>query len=89
MTQLALEVKNLKKSFGDFAAIDDVSFELFEGKILGFLGPNGAGKSTTIFCILGLIEPEAGSINIFGKNVLRDKEILKIVLKSGRLVKLT
>lgn len=79
MVQPALQVKNLRKSFGDFSAIDDISFELYEGKILGFLGPNGAGKSTTIFCILGLIEPEVGSINIFGRNVLKDREVLRFV----------
>lgn len=66
---MVLEVKNLFKSFGPFVAIDDISFSLEEGQILGFLGPNGAGKSTTIFCILGLIAPDEGSIKIFGKDV--------------------
>ncbi len=66
---IILEVKNLRKSFGDFVAIDDISFELREGEILGFLGPNGAGKSTTIFCLLGLIKPDSGEVNIFGKDL--------------------
>ncbi len=70
---IILEVKNLKKSFGDFVAIDDVSFELQEGHILGFLGPNGAGKSTTIFCLLGLILPDAGSIKIFSEDVTKKR----------------
>lgn len=67
--KVVLEVKNLRKSFSEFLAIDDVSFSLEEGEILGFLGPNGAGKSTTIYCILGLIEPDEGEIRIFGKDL--------------------
>lgn len=75
---MILEVKNLRKKFGNFQAIDDISFSVEEGEILGFLGPNGAGKSTTIFCILGLIEPDEGEIKIFGKDVLKHRsEILK------------
>lgn len=75
-----LEVKNLKKSFNSFTAIDDISFSLEEGEILGFLGPNGAGKSTTIYCILGLVEPDEGEIKIFGKDIVRHRsEILKNV----------
>lgn len=77
---LVLEVKNLRKSFGDFLAIDDISFSLGEGEILGFLGPNGAGKSTTIYCILGLIHGDVGEIKIFGKDIHRFRsEILKQV----------
>ena len=75
---VVLEVKNLRKKFGDFVAIDDISFDLFEGKILGFLGPNGAGKSTTIFCLLGLIEADAGYIRVFGKDLGKNRsEIAK------------
>lgn len=72
-----LEVKNLRKSFGPpaggFMAVDDISFELEEGHILGFLGPNGAGKSTTIFCLLGLIQPDSGSIKIFDHDLLKKR----------------
>jgi len=75
-----LEVKNLGKKFGDFTAIDDISFSVEEGQILGFLGPNGAGKSTTIYCILGLIIPDQGRINVFGKDVIKNRsEIFKEV----------
>src|SRR3990167_7114907 len=81
---IILEVKNLRKSFGppaeEFVAIDDISFEIEEGHILGFLGPNGAEKSTTIYCILGLIDADSGSINIFGKDIKKHRsEILKQV----------
>ena len=77
---IILEVKNLKKNFGGFVAIDDISFKLEEGDILGFLGPNGAGKSTTIYSILGLIEPDFGTISIFGKDLKKHRsEILKQV----------
>lgn len=77
---IVLEVKNLRKSFGNFVVIDDISFSLEEGEILGFLGPNGAGKSTTIFCLLGLIDPDFGEIKIFGKDIKRERsEILKFV----------
>jgi len=79
---MILEVKNLRKKFGPpaggFVAIDDISFSLKEGEILGFLGPNGAGKSTTIYSILGLIEPDSGTIRIFGKDLTKHRsEILK------------
>ncbi len=75
-----LEVRNLKKKFGQFTAIDDISFSLREGEILGFLGPNGAGKSTTIYCILGLIDGDEGEIKIFGKDIKKYRsEVLKQV----------
>lgn len=61
-----LEVKNLVKKFGGFTAVNNISFDLKEGEILGFLGPNGAGKTTTIDMLLGLTTPTSGSINIFG-----------------------
>ncbi len=82
--KVILEVKNLRKKFGPpaggFTAIDDISFSLEEGGILGFLGPNGAGKSTTIYSILGLIEPDSGTIRIFGKDIKKYRsEILKQV----------
>lgn len=68
-----LEVKNLVKKFGSFTAISNISFKLLEGQILGFLGPNGAGKSTTIYCLLGLIKPDLGDINIFGKDISKKR----------------
>lgn len=84
MKDIILQVNNLRKTFGppknQFVAIEDISFTLKEGEILGFLGPNGAGKSTTIYCLLGLIDPDFGSIQIFGKDIKKFRsEILKQV----------
>lgn len=77
---MVLEVRNLKKKFKNFTAIDDISFSVKEGEILGFLGPNGAGKSTTIYCILGLIIPDQGHIKIFGQDILNKRsQIMKEV----------
>lgn len=61
-----LEVKNLKKIYGDFKAVDGISFSVNRGEIVGLLGPNGAGKTTTINMILGLLLPTSGSIKVFG-----------------------
>lgn len=67
-----IEVKNLTKEYKNLKAIDNLSFELKEGEILGLLGPNGSGKSTTINCILSLLNFQNGSIKIFGKEMKPD-----------------
>lgn len=73
-----LEVKNLTKKFGKFTAVDDLSFEIREGEVLGLLGPNGAGKTTTIQMLLGVMEATAGSIKYFNKPFPEKREeILK------------
>jgi len=64
----ALIVEGLTKRYGAFTAVDDLSFTLQAGHILGFLGPNGAGKTTTVRMILGLIGPSAGRINVLGED---------------------
>lgn len=70
-----LEVKNLSKSYKDFA-LNDVSFQLKKGYIMGFIGPNGAGKSTTIKLIMNLIKKNSGEINIFGlDNIKNEKDV--------------
>lgn len=69
-----LTVKNLTKSFGTFQAVDDISFSLKEGEILGFLGPNGAGKTTTIQMLLGILTPTSGDISYFGENFALHRE---------------
>jgi ABC-2 type transport system ATP-binding protein len=62
----AIEAKNLRKTFGDIPAVQDVSFSLSEGEIFGLHGPNGAGKTTSIRVILDLFKPEAGSVSVLG-----------------------
>ena len=67
-----LEVKNLKKNFGDFPAVKGVSFSVKEGEVLGFLGPNGAGKSTTMRMITGFLPPSGGTAVINGHDIVSD-----------------
>mgnify|MGYP004626626727 FL=1 len=67
-----LEVKNLKKNFGDFPAVKGVSFSVKEGEVLGFLGPNGAGKSTTMRMITGFLPPTDGTAVINGHDIVTD-----------------
>lgn len=73
MPETVLEVTNLVKSYGKFNAVDDISFSVPRGKIVGFLGPNGAGKTTTIHILLGITSPTAGKISFFGKDFFRHK----------------
>lgn len=72
-----IEVKNLTKDYKKLRAIDDLSFEVRKGEILGLLGPNGSGKSTTINCLLSLLNYQKGSIKIFGKNMNPDSYDIK------------
>lgn len=74
MTGPIVGVKDLTKRFGDFTAVEGVSFEIRQGEILGLLGPNGAGKTTTIQMLLGLVTPTSGAIRIFGKELSRHRE---------------
>ena len=66
---VAIELSNVVKTYGDFRAVDDVSFAVEEGTICGFLGPNGAGKTTSIRMILDILRPTSGSISVLGHNV--------------------
>lgn len=68
----AVDVRNIVKRFGDFTAVDDISFAVAPGEIFGLLGPNGAGKSTAIGCISGLLTPTSGRISVLGHDVVRD-----------------
>jgi len=67
-----IKVENLTKKFGKKTAVDDVSFSLNKGEIMGFIGPNGAGKSTTMRMITGFLTPTSGTIQIGGYNIERD-----------------
>ena len=64
-----IQVENITKKYGSFTAVNDISFEIEEGEIVGFLGPNGAGKSTTMNMVTGFIEPTSGKIIIDGYNI--------------------
>lgn len=73
----SIEVKHLTKEYKELKAIDDLSFEVHEGEILGLLGPNGSGKSTTINCLLSLLNFSKGSITILGKEMKPDAYDIK------------
>jgi ABC-2 type transport system ATP-binding protein len=75
-----IEVKNLVKKYGDFTAVNDISFSVEEGEIFGILGPNGAGKTTTLEMIEGLKRPTSGSIILDGKDVERETDAVKAVI---------
>lgn len=78
--QTIIKVRNLSKKFGSFEAVKNVSFTVNKGDVFGFLGPNGAGKSTTIRCLLSLISPDSGEIELFGKSLNKNRsEILSNV----------
>lgn len=75
-SETIIKVEHLAKRFGTFEAVKDVSFSVNRGDVFGFLGPNGAGKSTTIRCLLSLITPDAGSIEMFGKIFRKDRSAI-------------
>lgn len=72
-----IEIKKLVKSYNNLKAVDDLSFDLFEGEILGLLGPNGSGKTTTINSILGLLKFDSGKIKVFGKEMTSESYDIK------------
>ncbi|MDI1315230.1 ATP-binding cassette domain-containing protein [Prosthecobacter sp.] len=72
-----IQVKNLIKVFGTKVAVDDVSFSVEKGEVLGFLGPNGAGKSTTMRMVTGYFRPTSGSVSICGIDMLEEPELAK------------
>jgi len=73
----AIDVRSLTRKFGQFTAVDGVSFEVAKGEIFGFLGSNGAGKSTTIRMLCGLLRPTSGTALVGGVDVSRDPEGVK------------
>ena len=75
-----LEVKNLSRSYGDFIAVDDVSFSIGSGEIVGLLGHNGAGKTTIMKMLTGYIEPSSGSVSIGGRRVEREAKSIQAEL---------
>jgi len=75
-----LEVKDLKKNYGDFAAVKGITFDIKEGEIFSLLGPNGAGKTTTISMLSTLYTPTAGDASIGGHSVTKDPMKVKEVI---------
>lgn len=84
MSEVVLRVKNLTKKFGNRVAVDNISFDVFEGEIFGFLGPNGAGKTTAIKMITGLSKPDSGNVLICGKSIKTQFE--KAILNVGGII---
>ena len=80
---MSITVKNLTKIYGEQKAVNDISFSIEQGEIVGFLGPNGAGKSTTMKMITGYLQPSNGDINVNGIDV--KKEPLQVKKKIGYL----
>ncbi|MGD1054836.1 MAG: ABC transporter ATP-binding protein [Nitrososphaerales archaeon] len=75
-----IKVQNLTKKFGDFTAVDDVSFEVRKGEVFGLLGPNGAGKSTTLRILSTLARPTKGTASIGGYDIVKqDTEVRKLI----------
>jgi ABC-2 type transport system ATP-binding protein len=72
-----LDIRNLRKSFGPLVAVDDVSFSLAKGQLIGLLGPNGAGKTTTVSMIAGLLTPDRGDVLIAGHRLAGDTDPAK------------
>ena len=66
-----IEVKNVTKKYGSITAVNNISFDVKDGEVVGFLGPNGAGKSTTMNMLTGYIEPTQGQIIINGIDILK------------------
>ena len=73
----AIEIKGLVKKFGDFTAVNDVTFNVKKGEVFGFLGPNGSGKTTVIRMLMGLITPTSGKGTVLGYDVSKESEIIK------------
>jgi ABC-2 type transport system ATP-binding protein len=89
MDDLVVKVKNFKKSYGSFTAVDSISFDVNKGEIFGLLGPNGAGKTSTLECLEGLRIPNGGEIEILGVNPVSQpgklKDIIGVQLQSSGL----
>ena len=72
MSELKIDARALCKKYGNLAAVDELSFEVEAGEVLGFLGPNGAGKSTTMKMLTGFLTPTSGTAVINGHDIVND-----------------
>ena len=90
MNNKTIDVHNLTKNYGEFVAVNNISFSVNEGEVFGFLGPNGAGKSTTIQMLAGLSKPSSGNCTVLDENTYKSKKIYKkmgIVFEENTLYK--
>src|SRR5436190_12656286 len=69
---MALAVDRLRRTYGAFVAVDDLSFEVGAGEIVGLIGPNGAGKTTTLRCLAGILKPTSGHVHVDGRSLETD-----------------
>ena len=87
-----VETRDLVKQFGAFTAVDDISFSVNRGEVVGFLGPNGAGKSTTMKIVAGFLEPTSGQAFIAGHDSREDQSppgsVWAICPKARRLIRI-
>jgi ABC-2 type transport system ATP-binding protein len=77
MSDVVIRVDNLVKKFGDFTAVNNISFDVRQGEVFGYLGPNGSGKTTTMRMLLGLIQPTAGHASVFGFDCVSETEKIR------------
>ena len=91
MTRNVIQVSGIRKTYGKLVAVDEVSFEVYDGEIFGLIGPNGAGKSTTMECVEGIRTPDRGSITVLGLDPFRDvyevQERIGVQLQQAQLQK--
>jgi ABC-2 type transport system ATP-binding protein len=91
MTSPVIRVAGCRKTYGSTVAVDEVSFEVFDGEIFGLIGPNGAGKTTTMECVEGLRTPDRGTISVLGMDPVRDvyklQERIGVQLQQAQLQK--
>ncbi len=89
MDEPVLELKNFRKTYGEFVAVDDISFSVNQGEIFGLLGPNGAGKTSTLECLEGLRSPDKGTLRVVGIDPVREpyrlRNLIGVQLQSSGL----
>ena len=91
LTLPVIQVSGCRKTYGSTVAVDEVSFDVYDGEIFGLIGPNGAGKTTTMECVEGLRTPDRGTISVFGMDPIRDayklQERIGVQLQEAQLQK--